>query len=237
MRLGLSLSLTQSSPRSSGGGGGGRPAWLPAWADSGVSYENGEAYFNDTLITDLTTIHGVNFAPSAVTASGMEVGEGNSNRPTAAGAFLDRVADFDFSFRAHFDTIDPLPSIGVVMLITDDAGTGGGLAVEWGGGSGSLSVTDFNNGSFNTVGTIVADTEFAVAGSNNAEGWLSSLNGATAVLDTPQTEETATLALIGFESPNLPETGGQHFVGTLRSIFFGPSGATAAEVEERAALS
>lgn len=232
MRLGLGLGLGLTKTSAPAAGGGGPPAWLPAWADSGVSYENGEAYFNDTLITDLTTIHSAGFDPAAVTASGMAVTTANANRPQAIGAFLDRMANFDFSFSIHFDTTT-ISAIQVLMLVTDVNGTGGGLACEWGGGVGNLNVTDFNNGSFNTIGTVLADSEHKVAGSNNAAGWLSSLNGATAVLDVPQTSELATEALIGFESPALPN----HFIeGWIRSIFFGPSGASAGDVESRSSL-
>jgi hypothetical protein len=215
-------------------GGGGRPAWLPEWADSGVSYVEGEAYFEDTLITDLSTIHGEAFDPAAVTASGMAVTELNSNRPGAIGDFLARQAQLDFTFMVHFDTGDTIPAIGVVILNYAPA-TGDGLAVEWGGGVGNMNVTDFVNGSFNTIGTITANGEFKVCGANTEDGWLSSVNGATAVLDTPQsTVVPTTRSLIGWEGTL--EAAGNIFGGNIREIFFGPVTDVAAQIEARATL-
>jgi hypothetical protein len=164
----------------------GRPTWLPAWADSGVSYEHGQAFFGGSLITDLTSIHGAGFDPTAVTGAGMAVTSTNSNRPSAAGAFLDRLTALDFCFAAHFDTTT-IDTVAVVMLI-DKPDTGNGVAIEWGAGDGltaNMNVTDFQNGQFNTVGVIHANSEHILVGSNNSDGWLSSLNGETAVLDSP----------------------------------------------------
>jgi hypothetical protein len=212
----------------------GRPTWLPAWADSGVSYEHGQAFFGGSLITDLTSIHGAGFDPTAVTGAGMAVTSTNSNRPSAAGAFLDRLTALDFCFAAHFDTTT-IDTVGVVMLI-DKPDTGNGVAIEWGAGDGltaNMNVTDFQNGQFNTVGVIHANSEHILVGSNNSDGWLSSLNGETAVLDSPHSTGSITECLIGFEGPFAP-----HSItdATFRSIYFGPSGANAAAVESRATL-
>lgn len=234
MLFGSGLSLP-SIVQGGAAAGGGRPAWLPAWADSGVSYVEGEAYFADTLITDLATIHGDGFDPAAVTGAGMAVTAANENFPTAAGAFFDRMETLDFTFMAHFDTTgaSPVNAVGVIMLALDGEGTGGGLAVEWGGGVGNMSVTDFNNGEFATIGTIAINQQYKVCGANTDDGWLSSLNGETAVLDTPQSVETITSCFIGVEGPVIPHN---QLEGTIREIFFGPVTDVAADIEARASL-
>lgn len=220
----------------------GPPAWLPSWADSGVSYENNQAYFGGTLITDLSTIHAAataagGFVQGAVSGAGIAILTGNTCRPQAAGAFLARMATLNFTFAIHFDTSadSPVGTVGVVLLVTDANGTGGGLVCEWGSGTGSLTCADFNNASFDEIGIIEISKEYKVCGANTAGGWLSSLNGNTAVLITPHSVETVTEALIGFESPN--SAGGNHMIeGHVRSIFFGPVTSVAATIQARATL-
>jgi hypothetical protein len=217
------------------------PGWLPAWADSGVDYTAGEAYFGGVSITNLVEIHAATgtvqggglFDPAAVTAAGMEFTTAGVNRPCAAGDFLARMAALDFTFFVEFSLTgaSPVTATGVVMLLTDVDGTSGGLAVEW--GVGNMNVTDFNNGEFATVGTVLVSTTHRLCGSNTAGGWLSSLDGGSAVLDAPQSVEVVDQATLGFESP--AGAGTNAIEGHIRRIFFGPAGKSAGQVEAIAA--
>lgn len=226
------------------GSGNGAPAWLPEGAVAGVDYTEGEAWLFDTLITDLSTIHGaagdppVGFDPAAVTAAGMAVTEANSNRPHATNQLEDVFLAMDFCVVFDWDQLDyPTGLYGTFLDLTENEGAANQVRASLEGDFGSAGNavwTDANNGEFAVLGVAVENGHNKIAASANAAGWLSSLNGATAVLDSPVTPGLVDgpIAAIGC----VRQSGVDVLNGTIRRVIFYPNEQSAAEVEALSAL-
>lgn len=221
------------------GGAGGAPAWLPEGAVAGVDYTEGEAWLFDTLITDLSTIHGDGgigeFDPAAITAAGMAVTNANTNRPAATNELAEVILANDYCVLFDWDALTfNNPPSSAIFLYADESGAGNFINAQLRTSSGNVQWCDGNNGNFNTVGVATQNTRNKVAASANADGWLASLNGTTASLDGPVTPALVSppvRVFIGCSS-----SGGAALNGTIRRIIFYPNEQNAAFVEALAAL-
>lgn len=226
------------------GSGAGAPAWLPEGAVAGVDYTEGEAWLSDTLITDLSTIHGDSsnpsngqFDPTAITAAGMAVTMANTNRPTATNELSDVFFTNDFCMLYDWDQLDYNEITGGLFFTANEDGGDSNYTFAKVGQTGDVIWADGNNGQYNTIGTVTENARNKVAASANAAGWLVSLNGATAVADTPVTPPMTSPPLkvkIGCKTASGDNA--EPLNGTIRRIIFYPNEQNAAFVEALAAL-
>lgn len=227
--------LLSRGPNSLGtpGEGGGGPDWLDEGATDGVNYTLGQAYLGGVLITDLSTIHGGGFDPAAVTGDGMAVLDANANRPTATGALFDKLIAADYCTKIELETLD-YSSHGFSEILsvdsnTDYRGSGDGFDIGFGATltPGELYASDFS-GDYNTVGIVSENATNIIVVSLNTDGFLASLNGATAVLSSPAASMgVPVVAWIGC----VGATDDQPLNGSIQRIIFYPNGKTAEEVE------
>jgi hypothetical protein len=228
-------------------GNGDGPAWLPAGAVAGVDYTQGQAWLFDTLITDLTTIHGngpipalASFDPAAITAAGMAVTEANTNRPCATGAFADVFLACDFCVMFEWDQLAyPTGIYGVFVHPLENGGDADEIVAQHAGELsgdtlGAATWTDANNGEFKTAGIVDDNAHNKIAASANAAGWLTSLNGAAASLDSPVTPTLTGVPV--FVSIGCRRDGSRVLNGTIRRVIFYPNEQNAAFVEALSAL-
>lgn len=170
---------------------GGAPEWLHADAFAGINFITAEAFLNDNLITDLTTILGGNFDTSYLTDKGydmtIEYGGGSPyGGMLCIGDLLTRLQAMDWAFRIEFRVASGLAT--TLLSMQDGTDT----HETYFNSSGNLYSSDYT-GDFNVVGNVVTYQAYedfrirsVVASSNNAGGWLASLDGETAVLSSPK---------------------------------------------------
>jgi hypothetical protein len=220
------------------GGGGGAPAWLPEGAVAGVDYTEGEAWLFDTLITDLSTIHGNhasgNFDPAAITAAGMAVTIANANRPAATNELADVFLACDFCILMDFDLLADSNDPGYLIYAAELGGAFNFLYTNYDSPTGEVTWTDGGNGEFIAGSPVTFSARNKVASSANAAGWLTSVNGATATLDTPVTP--ALVGLPVFASIGANNGGIGPLNGTIRRIIFYPNEQNAAFIEALSSL-
>lgn len=171
-----------------GGGGGG----LPDGAIAGVDFTAGVGYIDGEEVSDLTSLFG-GLELAEITASGAAILPGNSNRPDAIGDMLTLLTGLEYCIVVEWDQLS-ITGDHIVLRVQGTLGEEARIHFDL---SESLYSCDYNLGNFFTIGTVLASARNRVAASNNADGWLSSLNGSAAVLDAPQTVDSMVLAHLG----------------------------------------
>lgn len=190
----------------------------------GISFLSDEYLVNGVVSGDLSDIFNANYDPSKL----MEEGLNQVTNPFGTGCVLesgdvfDALTGMDWAVRIEFKTETDA---------TDGWLLGGRSGFDIFGNNGDCFAEDWNWNAEVSAGLAdQPDTIYALAASNNAAGWLASLNGATAVLSDPQSAFTATHIGIG-NSPNgagAPTAPGRVYFRKVE-FFAAPLDATALE--------
>jgi hypothetical protein len=218
---GLVIAGTQIAALWAASGGappGAAPAWLPVGATAGVSFVDGEHYFDDTLSSDMTEILGgfdfdpvpITFAydPTKLTASGLEITAANANRPCAIGALFDKLATNDFAVVFELDLNGSVSPAGFLDQVFGTYADNGSGVWGWNQPDNDLNewyldigfgttVSNGNGGSY-----LLSENSFVDPGINRVavnvdatNGFIFSGNGGTAATDD-------TTPLPAFAGPN-----------------------------------
>lgn len=233
-----------------GGGGGDAPAWLPSGATSGISFDDGEHYFNDTLSSDLTEILGpysfeptgdFDFDPASVSASGMDMTL-SSNRPVAKGPLFALLATNDYACRYEVTLNDFDTSL--IYLFDTGIGDEGAFGTFTGGieiyindnPAKGFICTDWNGLYSEADSALVepGDNTFAFQ-LHPTNGTIFAANGEAAVTDNSTAMATygglKDVITVGWEwvltDPGVNDV---PIPGKVRGIYFYPTGKNAAEI-------
>lgn len=215
------------------------PAWLHPDADSGISFIEGAAYLDGILYSDLSALFSSGWDGSRLDADGYNFGDWTEssveNLMFVSGPLMDRLAAMDWGVRIEMKAAADYYSIGLMGLIDavdyGDSFNGVDIGQIDAGPTDDVLYTDDWTGPYDaSAGQVLELTDYVFAASNEATGWISSLNGDTAVTQAPQSTFTAMNGSIGGDA----QTQGSSFhrwQGWIARVHFFPNGKTASEIE------
>lgn len=176
---------------SSGGGEGFE--WDPEGVTFGHDYTTDRRFDGMTVTDDFSVDLGGDFDPGEVSALGMALFTAlGGHSPNAIGDLLTKLATLDYTVIFFWRQAQLPPS--AYLLGLQDSGELNQAEIYHGDGELYASARD---GGYLPVGMVRAFSDNVLAASHGPAGWLSSLNGETAVLDDTATVAEIILASIG----------------------------------------
>lgn len=194
MPMALSLGLGVGSFASMGNGDGFE--WDPNNVTAGIDFQTDRVFDGEATTSDYSAVLIGGFDPAAVSSDGMELTDSLNNEPEAAGWLLEKLKDLVASGGTvvFFWRQSQLLAGNYLARFYD---SGDSSKAEIYHDTGEFYATDFD-GSYEVVGMVRSFSDNVVAITHGPAGWLSSLNGETAVLDDTQTTELIDSVAIGF---------------------------------------
>jgi hypothetical protein len=190
MPVSLSLDTSTSNVFASMGNGDGFE-WSPEGVTFGIDFTTDRVFDGTTVTDDYSTVLGGDFDAGDVSALGMALFD-SGHSPIAVGDLLTKLATLDYTIVFFWRQAQLLADD--YLLALQDVDETNQAEIYY--GSGELYASA-RAGSYLPVGTVRAFSDNVLATSHGPAGWLSSLNGETAVLDDTATVAVIVLAAIG----------------------------------------
>lgn len=196
-------------------GGGEGFEWDPEGVDFGIDLTTDRVFDGSSTTDDYSTVFGGDFDPGEVSALGMALFD-SGHSPIAIGPLLAKLQSLVddggtllFFWRQSFVEVD-----GYLLSLNDvDELAQGEIYLD----SDSALYASARTGSYLEVGTVRSFSDNVLAVSHSPAGWLSSLNGATAVLDETATVGEIVVAWIGQQDSS------SWLDGWLKALIFYPA--------------
>lgn len=192
--------------------------WDPEGVTFGIDFQTDRVFDGETVGSDFTTVFGGDFDPGEVSALGMALFDRSpaGHSPIAIGPLLTKLQSLIddggsllFFWRQSFVEVD-----GYLLSLNDvDELAQGEIYYD---GAGALYASA-RSGSYLEVGTVRSFSDNVLAVSHSPAGWLSSLNGATAVLDETATVADIVVAWVGQQDSS------SWLGGWLKALIFYPA--------------
>lgn len=203
-----------------GAGGSSRPAWLHADATMGINFQTSEAWVNNTLITNFSTIFGANFSAARLSASGYNQTDGGGGM-RVIGPLFTALQSLNWAYRFEVNLVEQGDSHPQIMT-GYDATNSDGFDHElyyFDTGIYSPSFSDYG-GNYNQMPNIgLGPHVFAV--SNNVGGWSASVDGGAVVTNAPQSTFTPEFISMGSNINSVGDVN-ETLRGTLKKWEFFP---------------
>lgn len=199
-----------------------RPSWLDARATTGINFMTGEAWVNDTLVTDFSTIFD-NFDGARMDSSGYDQTDGDGALQ-AKGALLTALAPLNWAVRAEADVsptqVNPFPSLMGAVDSTWDNGMELQFNTSFGADEFKATFSDYM-GDYAEGAPFRSGVHVFAASNNPTTGWSLAIDGGSALHQDIQSVWTASKISFGSDTDNTGEMF-DHFSGYQRIWQFFP---------------